>query len=177
VSAARLLAAGTRAIAALVGLLGVRRALAWARERSMAMMESIRRASYIHEVGRLTDEVARATSSGYIRGLRATSFSMVCLVARASSRLSQLGSKLSKSYSITYFQYNNIKYLKVKQSKKLKSSKYLIILRLTKFDLFMKLLEYIIFLTVLLLEDELNIFFIIYHISNNKYIMKLKNGL
>src|SRR5579862_4804714 len=86
-SAVRLLAAGTRVVVAFVGLLGVRRALAWARERSMAMMESIRRAIYIHEVGRLTDEVARATSSGYVRGLRAASFSTVRLVARASSRL------------------------------------------------------------------------------------------
>src|SRR5579862_7646553 len=71
------LAIGTQAVAVLVGLLGVRRALAWARERSMAMMESIRRASYIHEVGKLTDKVARATFSSYVRGSRATSFSMV----------------------------------------------------------------------------------------------------
>ena len=89
-SVARLLAAGIRAVAALMRLLGVRRALAWAREHSMAMMESIRRASYIYEVGRLTDEVAKATSSGYVRSSRAASFSTVHLVARASSRSSHL---------------------------------------------------------------------------------------
>src|SRR5579862_5146742 len=49
------------------------------------MARSIGVTSYVQEVGRLTDEVARATSSGYIRGSRAASFGTVRLVARASS--------------------------------------------------------------------------------------------
>src|SRR5579862_519315 len=52
------------------------------------MVRSIEVISYVQDVGRLTDEVVRATSSGYVRGSRAASFSMVHLVARASSCLS-----------------------------------------------------------------------------------------
>src|SRR5579862_1916891 len=54
-----------------------------------AMARSIRVTSYVQDVGRLTDEVARATSSGYVRGSRAASFGTVRLVARASSCPSQ----------------------------------------------------------------------------------------
>src|SRR5579862_7677190 len=49
------------------------------------MVRSIGVTSYVQDVSRLTDEVARVTSSGYVRGSRATSFSTVRLVARASS--------------------------------------------------------------------------------------------
>src|SRR5579862_1578038 len=54
------------------------------------MARSIGVTSYVQDVGRLTDEVARATSSSYIRGLRAASFGTVRLVARASSCPSHL---------------------------------------------------------------------------------------
>src|SRR5579862_9742994 len=53
------------------------------------MVLSIGVASYVQDVGRLTNEVARVTSLGYVRGSRAASFSTVRLVARASSRPSQ----------------------------------------------------------------------------------------
>src|SRR5579862_1137519 len=54
------------------------------------MVRSIGVTSYVQDVGRLTNKVARATSSGYVRGSRAASFSTVRLMARASSCPSQL---------------------------------------------------------------------------------------
>jgi len=59
-------------------------------EQVRMMVWSIGVANYVQDVGRLTDEVARATSSGYVRGSQAVSFSTVRLVARALSRLSHL---------------------------------------------------------------------------------------
>ena len=49
------------------------------------MVWSIGVTSYVQDVGRLTDKVVRTTSSSYVRGSRAASFSTVRLVARASS--------------------------------------------------------------------------------------------
>ena len=63
-------------------------------EQVRMMVWSIGVANYVQDVGRLTDEVARATSSGYVRGSRAASFSTVRLVARASLRPSQVSNIL-----------------------------------------------------------------------------------
>ena len=54
------------------------------------MVLSIGVASYVQDVGRLTDEVARATSSGYVRGSRAASFS-TCWIDRVSRCVLRLG--------------------------------------------------------------------------------------
>jgi hypothetical protein len=66
--------------------------------------------------------------------------------------------------------------LKAKRNKKLESSKCLMTLRPAKLNLFVKLLECMMFPTVFLLQGELDILPTIYHIFSSRYVLRSKNN-